>query len=268
MKSGFGRPPKARQYIEQLATAGRYSFTRHEAQAALAVSGSAAGLALNRLAKQGFIASPARGFYTIVPPEYRALGCLPAEQFVPDLMQRLKRRYYVALLSAAEFHGAAHQRPQALQVFLEGQRRPIVCGRVRVTFLVRKHLGEVSVQTVNTPRGVVVVSTPEATALDLVGYEQQAGGLNRVATVLSELAERIDAERLAAAANAAPIVWAQRLGHLLQQLGAADKTGPLQEHVGASAQKATPLAPGRPFRHSRRDTTWKVYVNADIEGDL
>ena len=198
-------------------------------------------LALNRLAKQGLIASPARGFYAIVPPEYRALGCLPAEQFVPDLMQRLRRRYYVSLLSAAEFHGAAHQRPQALQVFLESQRRPIACGRVRVTFLVRKRLGEVPVQTVNTPRGGVIVSTPEATALDLVGYEQQAGGLNLVATVLSELAERIDAQKLAAAAKAAPIVWAQRVGHLLQHLGAGDKTGPLQEHVGANAQKATPL---------------------------
>jgi predicted transcriptional regulator of viral defense system len=198
----------------------------------------------------------------------RALGCLPAEQFVPDLMKRLKRRYYVSLLSAAEFHGAAHQRPQALQVFLEGQRRPIVCGRVHVTFLVRKRLGEVPVQTVNTPRGGVIVSTPEATALDLVGYEQQAGGLNQVATVLSELAERIDAQKLAVAANAAPIVWAQRLGHLLQRMGAADKIGPLQERVGASALKATPLAPGRPFRQSPRDATWKVYVNANVEGDL
>lgn len=266
MKSG--RPPKARQYIEQLATAGRYSFTKREAQAALGVSGVAAVLALNRLAKHGLIASPARGFYAIVPPEYRALGCLPAEQFLPDLMQRLKRRYYVSLLSAAEFHGAAHQRPQALQVFLESQRRPIACGRVRVTFLVRKRLGEVPVQTVNTPRGGVIVSTPEATALDLVGYEHRAGGLNLVATVLSELAERIDAEKLAAAAHAAPIVWAQRLGHLLQRLGAGDKTGPLQQHVGANAQKATPLAPGRPFRQSPRDAAWKVYVNATVEADL
>ena len=266
MKSG--PPPKARQYIDQLAAIGHYSFTRREAQAALRVSSSAAVLALNRLAKQGLVASPARGFYVIVPPEYRALGCLPGEQFVPDLMRRLKRRYYVSLLSAAEFHAAAHQRPQALQVFLERQRRPIVCGRVRVTFLVRKRLRAVPVQTLNTPRGGVSVSTPEATALDLIGYARQAGGLNQVATVLSELAERLDARRLALAAKAAPVVWAQRLGYLLQSLGAADKVGPLRRQVDRSAQKATPLAPGRPFRRSPRDAVWKVYVNATVETDL
>lgn len=44
------------------------------------------------------------------------------------------------------------------------------------------------------------VSTPEATALDLIGYQYHAGGLDQVATVLSELAERIDPEKLAAAA--------------------------------------------------------------------
>jgi predicted transcriptional regulator of viral defense system len=267
MKSGESHP-RARQYLEKLATAGRYSFTSREAEAALGVSAKAAILALNRLAKQGLLASPAKSFYVIVPPEYRSLGCLPAEQFIPDLMKWLKLPYYVSLLSAAEYHGAAHQRPQALQVFLEGKRRPIVCGRVRVTFMVRKHLRSVPVQTVNTPRGGLLISTPESTALDLVGYELQAGGLNLVTTVLAELAEKIDPAKLVAAADAAPIVWAQRLGYLLQHVGAAAKAVPLQEHVRARAQKATPLAPGRAFRNSPRDPGWKIYVNAEVETDL
>src|SRR5437867_3152488 len=104
--------PKARQYLEQLTAAGRYSFTSREAEATLGVSAKAAILALNRLAKQALLASPAKSFYVIVPPEYRSLGCLPAEQFIPDLMKWLKLPYYVSLLSAAEYHGAAHQRPQ------------------------------------------------------------------------------------------------------------------------------------------------------------
>src|SRR5262245_48654322 len=235
--------PKARQYLEKLAASGRYSFSSSEALVALGVSANAAKLALNRLARKGLVASPARGFYVIVPPEYRSRGCLPAEQFIPALMERLKLPYYVSLLSAAEYHGAAHQRPQALQVFLEDKRRPLVCGKVRVMFLVRKQLRAVPVQSVNTPRGALTVSTPEATALDLVGYEQQAGGLNLVATVLSELAEKIDAGKLAKASVAAPIVWAQRLGYLLEQVGAADKASALKDHVRARAQKATPLAP-------------------------
>jgi predicted transcriptional regulator of viral defense system len=262
------RQLKARQYVEQLASAGRYVFTGSEARTPLGVSAKAAALALNRLAKRGLLASPARGLYVIVPPEYRSLGCLPPEQFIPDLMKRLKRPYYVGLLSAAEYHGAAHQRPQALQVFLEAVRRPIVCGRVRVTFLARKRIRAVPVQTVNTPRGGLLISTPESTAFDLVGYEQQAGGLNLVATVLSELGEKIDPAKLVAAADAAPIAWAQRLGFLLDQVGSAAKTGTLQEHVRAHVRNTTPLAPGRAFKNSPRDPKWKVYVNAAVETDV
>jgi len=82
----------------------------------------------------------------------------------------------------------------------------------------------VPVQNFSTPWGTLLVSSPEATALDLVGYAHHAGGLSQVATVLSELAERIDPEKLAAAARTAPVAWAQRLGYLLEHLGSAAKT--------------------------------------------
>jgi hypothetical protein len=42
----------------------------------------------------------------------------------------------------------------------------------RVAFVVRKRIAEVPVQSFNTPRGTLLVSTPEATALDLVGYHE------------------------------------------------------------------------------------------------
>ena len=77
----------------------------------LGVSAAAARQALSRLAAKREIASPARGFYVVVPPEYRRLGCLPADQFIPSLMEHRKIPYYVALLSAAQYHGAAHHRP-------------------------------------------------------------------------------------------------------------------------------------------------------------
>ena len=81
--------PNAREYVASMAAGGRYHFTSRDAQVTLGVSADAAKLALNRLAKQQVIASPARGFYVIIPPEYRSLGCLPADQFVPELMKRL-----------------------------------------------------------------------------------------------------------------------------------------------------------------------------------
>src|SRR5260370_29312807 len=97
-----------RDYIARLAESGRYHFGSGDVQRALGVAPAAAKLALHRLAKQGLIASPARGFYVIVPPEYRSLGSLPADQFIPALMQRLNLTYYAGLLTAAQYHGAAH----------------------------------------------------------------------------------------------------------------------------------------------------------------
>ena len=88
--------------------------------------------------------------------------------------------HYAGLLSAAQYHGAAHQRPQEFQVFLAKNRRPIACGVVQVAFMARKRLADVPVQTFNTPRGTLLVSSPGATALDLVGYAAHAGGLGQM----------------------------------------------------------------------------------------
>ena len=271
--------PRVRQYVEDLAAAGRYHFLANEAQTALGISAAAVKVTLSRLAKRGVIASPARGFYVIVPPEYRSLGCLPADQFIPALMKTLNMPYYASLLTAAQYHGAAHQRPQQFQVFLEKRRLPIACGKVRVAFLIRKRLREVPVQSLNTPRGTLLVSTPEATALDLVGYQHQAGGLNQVATVLSELAEKIDPAKLAAAAAAAPVPWAQRLGYLLERVGAAEKAAHLKQYVRARARESAPLLANAPNssnasnRRARRkkvvrDENWKLYINAAVEPEL
>ena len=45
------------------------------------------------------------------------------------------------------------------------------------------------VQQIKGVTGYIPVSTPEATATDLIVYARQAGGLDRVLTVLQELAE-------------------------------------------------------------------------------
>lgn len=262
------RHANAREYVTSLAAGGRYHFVSSAVQSSLGVSADAAKLALNRLARQKLIASPARGFYVIVPPEYRSLGCLPADQFIPVLMERLDLSYYVGLLSAAQYHGAAHHRPQELHVYLASSRRPIKCGAVRVAFMVRKRLTEVPVQSFNTPRGTILVSTPEATAVDLVGYQQHAGGLDQVATVLSELAERIDPDKLVAAVQSAPVPWAQRLGYLLKHVDAREKAAPLKAYVREHARQSAPLLPGAPHKPSQRNKDWKLYINVDVEAEL
>jgi predicted transcriptional regulator of viral defense system len=263
-----GQLETARQYVDGLAQSGRYSFSSVDIRAALGVSAGAARMALHRLSQQGLVSSPARGYYVIIPPEYRALGCLPAEQFIPSLMEHLGLSYYAGLLTAAQYHGAAHQRPQEFQVCLERARRPLACSRVRVAFIVRKRLREVPVQRVNTPRGTLLISTPEGTALDLVGYPHRAGGLNQVATVLGELAEQLDAEKLVAVAATAPPAWSQRLGYLLERVGAADKAAPLKAWAQEHVRKSAVLLAGARSASGDRDRGWKIVVNATVEPDL
>lgn len=257
--------PPLRDYIADLAAQGRFHFTLNDLKAARRLSADGARAAVHRLARQRLVASPARGFWVIVPPEYRRLGCLPAEQFVPALMEHLGLSYYAGLLSAAQFHGAAHQRPQEFQVMVTRNRRPIRCGVVRVSFVARKRLGEVPVQRFNTPRGHVLVSTPEATAIDLVGYESRAGGLDNVVTILAELSERLDSEQLVKAAKTGPLPWAQRLGYLLELCGAKAKTGLLKRYVSERAKIVTPLVPSLPDEDAYLAEGWRLLANARPE---
>ncbi len=254
-------------YLTEMASQGRYSFSSSEARRALGGSPAAVKLALNRLRKQRFVASPGRGFYTIVPPEYRALGSLPADQFIPALLERQHHPYYVGLLSAAQYHGAAHQQPQVFQVMVARARRPLLSGAVKVAFYVRKNLADVPKQPFNTPRGTILVSSPEATALDLVGYHDRVGGLDQVATVLTELADSLDPQKLAAAAPSAPLPWSQRLGYLLEVVDARAKATELKKFVQKNTNAATSLA--REIKATgRRNGDWKLDVNVDVEPDI
>ncbi len=256
-----------KDYLAQLMQGGRYFFTSQDARQKLGASRDAVKLALNRLRRKGEIASPGRGLYLIVPPEYRSLGSLPAEQFIPDVMRQAKAPYYAGLLSAAQYHGAAHHRPQEFQVMVGKARRPIECGKVRVVFHVRKRVVEVPTQDINTPRGTVAVSTPDATAFDLIGYEAHLGGLDAVATILAELAEKLDADKLVAIAPTVPLPWVQRLGYLLGRIGEAPKAKLLRDYVRKHARESTALVPSAPIADSLRDRDWKLIVNADVEAE-
>ena len=174
----------------------------------------------------------------------------------------------MGVLSAATLYGAAHQQPQEFQIVTEAVLRPAAAGRTRLHFLYKKKLAQTPTERIKTETGSMAVSTPEATAVDLVRYPHAAGGIGNVVTVLSELAERLDADRLlqAAAAEAA-LAAAQRLGLLLDRAGGADKTGPLAEWIEQRRPRAVPLRPNVDAEGRPRDSRWRVFVNETIEVD-
>ncbi len=255
-------------FVDQLAASGRYHFTTADAVAALGASPVSVRAAIRRLRDKGRVAMPHRGFHVIVPPEYRSLGCLPADHFVPQLMEHLGLVYYVGLLSAASLHGAAHQAPMVFQTVVAANRPQIRCGRVRAEFVARRNVAEIPVVQKNTLRGAMHVSTPEATAFDLAGYPGHAGGLSNVVTVLAELAESMDPAKLLAETEHSPLPWVQRLGYLLEQAGAENVAMPLVEHVASRAKEYVPLRPRKSVSRASRDSRWRVLVNEAVEADL
>jgi predicted transcriptional regulator of viral defense system len=256
------------EFIQDLAAKGRSCFSFEDVEKLKGASPIAIKASLRRLQKKGGIAMPYRGFYVIVPPEYRSAGCLPPEQFIPDLMDHLGEVYYAGLLSAAEYHGAAHQRPQVFQVMVAKGRRPIKCGRMRVEFISRKNAAKIPTESRNTPSGVLKIASPEATALDLIGYVSHCAGLDNVATVLTELAEKIDPKRLRELAEFSPIAWAQRLGYLIELVGAHEKAEGIAGYIEEKRPVRTPLAPAISIKGARMEGRWRVFVNTQVEPDL
>ncbi len=258
----------AAHYIDDLLARGLSTFTTDDAVRALGVSVPAARAAVRRLKEKGAVAAPFRGFHVVVPPQYRRLGCRPAEQFVPELMAHLGEPYYVGLLSAARYHGAGHQAPMVFQVMVPKARRRLECGEVRVDFVARHDLEGTAVVERNTETGTLRVASAEATALELVGYPQHCGYLDNVATVLTELAEDLDGEALVAEAIRAPLAWVQRLGFLLVLVEAEEVAANLDAVVQERGAFPVALATWKTMTGAPRDARWGVAVNTDVEPDL
>lgn len=256
------------EFLESLTAKGRFCFDIPELANASGKSEGAVRNALHRLKSAGKVAMPVRGFYVYLPPEYRALGCLPPDQFIPQLMERAKEPYYAALLSAALYHGAAHQQPQEFQVIVAKPRKPIRCGKVRVRFVVRHNVEEMPVIMRNTQRGQIRVSSPETTAFDLAGYPKPVGGLSSAATVIAALAEKLDPKLLAEAAKLSPIAWAQRLGYILEFVKAKGKAKGLAEYVDENKPVPSALIAGKSIKGAEKNSRWRLYMNGSLEVDF
>lgn len=241
------------------------------------LSRSAATEAMRRARAAGHFFVPAPGLYIPIPSEFSTWGVVPAMDFIDQLMKHLGRSYYVGLLSAAELHGAAHQRPQVFQVFADKPVADRDIERVRLRFYERSDLDAVPVELKNSRTSQVSVSTPEATAFDLVSRPQDSGALFNVATIVGELAqdEKLDAVRLVALAPRYPLAVVRRLGWLLDRdaefVDTAVLAGSLHEFVGSRAvggRRAGDLLVAGGPRRGATNRKWGLVENADVEPDL
>jgi predicted transcriptional regulator of viral defense system len=262
-------PKSLNDWVNGLQRVGSYTFTREKALYELAVEAGTLEKALQRLNTQGRILRLRKRFYVIVPLEYQSTGTIPAEWFIDELMKYIGKPYYVGCLSAAALYGAAHQRPQEMQVVVPDHVRMVDKEVVRIRFLRFAGMSGALTQLHRTHTGDYPVSTPEWTAIDLIRFQKHYGSMDAAASVLTELGEVLAAERLAVAAQCeSRSAYLQRLGWMLDFLGFKTLTGPLQACLERRNPSYVPLNASLKQRSGIRDKRWRIVVNEQPERSL
>ena len=264
------------EYVRKLQTKGQLSFTFEQAMNELGVSSDSIKSAVYRLKKKGEIISPAKGFYIIVPPGDQQFGSIPPEDIVVLLAKHLGFNYYASLLTSAMFYGAAHQRPAVFQLFVDKRlKKELKFGKIRIEHFYKKSLQGLPVKEFAVRTGSLKVSSPEVTVMDLLQYPKKSGGLNNVATILSELIESIDPTKiLLLARQLGKNTWLQRFGYVLEKLHPDDYSAQqrilsvLESYLHLELLTYIPLAPDLPIDGSPRSEKWKIIENTTIESDL
>ncbi len=256
-------------YLEHLRMDGRYWLFRKEAIEALQISDKAFKLAAHRLALKDSLKRVRGDFFIIIPPEHRAIGALPAAWFIDALMKDLNQQYYVGLLTAAALYGAAHQQPMTFQVITNKPTRSITVGKIFIEFNYKNDISSHFYQLRKSMSGTIQVSTPEMTAFDLVRYMNSAGQVNHVATVLSELVEQLNAEKLAELLknDDVEITTAQRLGYLFDVLQLPIDLLPLESQLRKRKTSRRLLVVSSEQPVIEYNQRWHIEVNEQVEPD-
>ena len=264
---------KVHSWVENLQSTGNYAFSLNLIQNQLsAFSDTAIKSSLSRLTKKGLILSIHKGYYLIIPPQYKSKGILPPALYLDAFMKELNRPYYLALLSAAAYHGASHQQPQEFFVVTTlPVLRPTYKKGLKVNYVSKKELPEKLIETKKTEAGYLKISTPILTATDLIQYEKRIGGINRVATVLNELTEVIKPEMFTNyLLDNTPISALQRLGYLLEyEFNNHSLADALFHSLITNEAKLfrIPLKASGKKNGFSSENRWKVIVNTSIEID-
>jgi len=263
-------------YIDRLLSEGRSVFTAAQAEDELGITHRSFLDASERLQRSGKLIRPRQGFYVVVPPQYASWGAPPPTWFIDALMRWEEEAYYVALLKAAELHGATHQAVMQFQVVCGKRLSEIRAGRHLIVFYFRKAMALPlsSVEDRKTDTGTMKISSAALTALDLLRYPQASGGIDNVATVLAELAPAIEPEELASLSTHVERSVVQRLGYLLDWLGADRLAESMLDALRPKAPlrwtqlEREPLDPDFASGPRLHDAKWHIVAHRPPEPDL
>jgi len=158
--------------------------------------------------------------YLVVAPEHRVRGAPPISTWLDEYFRLRGQPYYVGLLSAAALHGSSQQAVQVTQLITTSPTRLIVFGRLRIYFFAKSRLEQTPLVKLRGLTAPLRVSTPEATALDLIAFSHRLGGIRQVTEVISGMEPVMSRAGLRAALTAeSQTSIKQRLGYIFAALG-------------------------------------------------
>ena len=257
------------RFLVELQEKGRYAFTFDDLRNYFDLSEESLLQGLFRYKQKKQVAQIRKGFYAIITPEYSKQGMLPYHLFIDDLMKSLNKPYYVALLSASALYGAAHQQPMEYFVIAQTPApRSINSKKLKISFLSKNTWEQNDIIQKTSDAGYINVSSPELTALDLLSYVEKIG-LNRVTTVLHELAQSIKVSALSRTIKKypnTPVI--QRLGYIMDKVLDEKKIAEVLLKKLKDRNLSPVLLTTQKPKNGEIDETWKVIINMDIESDL
>lgn len=207
-------------FIDARLAAGRVTFSLSDVIKETGLSAIAAKNQLLRLRIQIVRVSRPQQFFLIVSPENRPVGAPPVAWWLDDYFNWLDHPYYLALQSAASVYGSNPQALQVTQVMTDVPRREIKVGRLRVRFFVKRGIEQTPTQAPPNAFAPIRVSTPEATAFDLIRYASGIGGIGRAVETLVPLLSLMRVRELKHLLNTEnETATTQRLGYLVEVAG-------------------------------------------------
>lgn len=255
------------ELIVWLQSKGRQTFTLQEAVAHFNLSHKSVLEILGRLRRSNQIITLTDGLYSLVHPSEREHGIRPLH-VINAVMNYCQLPYYVALLSAADFWGAAHHKPQVLQVIVSEQRMLRRLKDLRIELHVQKHFSKKGIIEKTNETGLFSISSVELTALDVITYESACGGFSNVCLIIDDLKPKIDMEKMIAIAKEYPFFSSvQRLGFILEAFSEKEEFESFQELKGwviKQKPSLTSLLPSNP-RGGEVHHDWKIVKNVKME---
>ena len=253
----------AEAFIDARIGLGRIAFSMTDLMKVSGLSAIAAKRQLSRLRGKVVRISPRQPFFLIVAPEHRSMGAPPAIWWLEDYFTWLGRPYYLALQSAASSFGSNPQALQVTQVMTDRPCRALKVGRVHVRFFVKRRIAQTPTQQLVQAVAPLRISTPEATAFDLIRYATSIGGIERTAETIKPLLPRLRAPELKQVLESEnEIATTQRLGFVLDVADAKRLAQVIHDWLPA---KLT-LVPLSPLQGDRKNIPiverWQVLNNS------